>query len=263
MRVMEALTKLVMGASRLGDHLLRQKVAGVIVAALAFACGAGLAHALKGEPRQACAAVEVKLADPARAEVSMSDTPAVEAENEGADETEEKAAVFAGRYENYVYGYSVEIPEGLVGLGSTPPAPQHGFVIDLEDTRALKRRERRDSPRPYVSVDGSYNSLMWTRLDEAAADQLTYLREKGVPRPVLSKTRTTLAGLPALRVVAHYERGGETWVSDDIVALRRSPLSGEVSVAYTLDMDTPLSRYERDRPVLEALLKSWCLQPVE
>lgn len=47
MSVMEALTKLVVGMSRLGDHLLSRKVSGVIVAALAFACGAGLAHGPK------------------------------------------------------------------------------------------------------------------------------------------------------------------------------------------------------------------------
>lgn len=50
MRLMETLTKLVVGMSRLGDHLLSRKVSGLIVAAFAFACGAGLAHALKREP---------------------------------------------------------------------------------------------------------------------------------------------------------------------------------------------------------------------
>ena len=38
-------------------------------------------------------------------------------------------------YRNYVYGYSVEIPYGIVGVGSRPPAPQHGFGIDLDDRR--------------------------------------------------------------------------------------------------------------------------------
>lgn len=50
MRLLEALTTLVVGMGRLGDHLLSRKVSGAIVAALAFACGAGLAQALKREP---------------------------------------------------------------------------------------------------------------------------------------------------------------------------------------------------------------------
>ena len=50
MRLIETLTKLVVGMSRLGDHLLSRKASGIIVAALAFACGAGLAQALRREP---------------------------------------------------------------------------------------------------------------------------------------------------------------------------------------------------------------------
>jgi hypothetical protein len=76
---MEALTRLVVGMSRFGDHLLSRKVSGVIVAALAFGCGAGLASALKREPLTPPAAVAAQPADPARAEVSIRDTPGVEA----------------------------------------------------------------------------------------------------------------------------------------------------------------------------------------
>jgi outer membrane protein assembly factor BamB len=47
---MEALTKLVVGTSRFGDHLLSRKVSGIVVAALAFACGAGLGGAFRREP---------------------------------------------------------------------------------------------------------------------------------------------------------------------------------------------------------------------
>ena len=257
MRVMEALTKLVVGTSKFGDHLLSRKVSGVIVAALAFACGAGLAYALKGEPRTLPAApASTSCGAPGRAEVSMRDTPAVGAA--AAD------AVFGeGRYENCVYGYSVAIPAGMLGVGSTPPAPQHGFVIDLDNPGSAAWLGREDAPESYISADGSYNSLGWKRLDEAADDQLTYLREKGVNVRVQSRTTTSLAGLRAVRVVARYEKGGEVWISDDIVALRRWDDSGEVSIVYTLDLDTPQSKYERDRPVLEGMQKTWCLQPVE
>jgi hypothetical protein len=51
MRFMEVLTKLVVGMGKAGDHLLKKKVSGVVVAALAFACGAGLVYALKPAPR--------------------------------------------------------------------------------------------------------------------------------------------------------------------------------------------------------------------
>lgn len=56
MKFMMMLTKLIVGMSRLGDHLLKRKWSGIAAAALAFACGAGLAHALKREARSAYAA---------------------------------------------------------------------------------------------------------------------------------------------------------------------------------------------------------------
>lgn len=83
MKFMLALTKLVVGMSKLGDHLLSRKASGIIVAALAFACGAGLFHALKREPPPTPVAVApARPADPARAEVSIRDTPADEARDE-------------------------------------------------------------------------------------------------------------------------------------------------------------------------------------
>jgi hypothetical protein len=253
---MEALTKLVVGMSKLGDHLLKQKVGGIIVAALAFACGAGLVYSLKREPRATSAAfARAQRADPSRAEVSMRDTPA--------DEAEEEDAVFdEGRYENYVYGYSVRIPDGMVGAGSTPPAPQHGFGIDLDHPRSTEWRHGTESPKSFVNVDGSYNSLEWERLDEAVNSNLDFIREKGRNVRLQRRAEMLLGGLTALRVVARYEEGGVEMVSDEVVAFRTEG-DGAVSVVYTLAMSTPLSKYERDRPVLEALMEGWCLQPIE
>jgi hypothetical protein len=52
-------------------------------------------------------------------------------------------------------------------------------------------------------------------------------------------------------------------VSDTVFAFRLDEDGEVATVVYTLALSTPLSKYERDRPVLEALMKSWCLQPVE
>lgn len=50
MKALEVLTKLVVGTSRFGDHLLKKKASGIIVAALAFLCGAALVYPLRREP---------------------------------------------------------------------------------------------------------------------------------------------------------------------------------------------------------------------
>lgn len=250
MTVMETLTKLVVGMSRFGDHLLSRKVSGIIIALLAFACGAGLTHALKREPASPPAVPTfTSCGAPDLAEVSISNTVKTEAED----------AVFdTGRYENSVYGYSVEIPDGMIGLGATPPAPQHGFGIDLDNPRSTAWIRGREFPKSYVNVDGSYNSLEWERLDDAVNSNLKFLREKGKNVRVQSRTATRLGGLDALRVIALYEEGGVEMVSDETVAF-----GDEAWVVYRLSLSTPRSKYLRDMPVLEALQQSWCLQPIE
>ncbi|MBV9924670.1 MAG: hypothetical protein JOZ96_06465 [Acidobacteria bacterium] len=250
MSFMSALTRIVVGTSRLGDHMLKQKVSGIIVAVIAFACGAGLAHALKAEPpaRGVVIAVAPKPADAARAEVRMQDTAARASED----------AVFEGRYENNVYGYSVEIPAGMVGLGARPPAPQHGFGIDLDAPRSISWVRGEGFPKSYVYVDGSYNTLEWEHLDDAVESRLGFLREKGEDVRLLSRTPTRLGGLRAVRAVARYGVNGVEMVSDETVAFGDGG-----SPVYTLSLSTPLTKYEWDRQTLEAMLKSWRLQPAE
>lgn len=80
MKEQEGLTRLVVGTSEFGERLLRQKVGGIIVASLAFACGLGFAYALKTETTVTPAVV---VASPpaahAGAEVSIRDTSEADA----------------------------------------------------------------------------------------------------------------------------------------------------------------------------------------
>ncbi|HEX7957502.1 MAG TPA: hypothetical protein VF508_11200, partial [Pyrinomonadaceae bacterium] len=222
----------------------------------AFALGLAAAGLL---PRRPAAPVPTAVATalaPARAVVTVRDTRADSDDDDGGP------AVYEGRYVNYTYGFSVELPAGMVAAGSTPPAPNHGFGIDLDHPRSVEWNGRLDFPKSYVYADGSYNSAEWGGPDDAADSYLDYLREDGRNVRAQSRTPTRLAGLRAVRVVARYEEGGEQMVSDAVFAFRRGP-GGEVSAVYTLALSTPLSKYERDRPALEALLAGWHLQPVE
>ncbi len=255
MSSMEALTKLVVGMSRLGDHLLKHKVSGTVVAALAFACGAGLAGVFRHEATPPPPVVaEAQAADPPRAEVVMRDT--------SKDEEEGSAVFDKGVYENYVYGYSVRIPRGMIGLGSRPPAPQHGFVIDLDRPRSTAWPDPDNYPKSYLDVDGSYNSLEWKRPGDAVKSHLSYLRQKGRDVRVQLDERTTLGGLPAAHVVARYAEGGAEMLSEVVIAFR----AGDDRIAspvYTLELNTPAAKYERDRPAFEEVWQSWSLQPAE
>jgi len=224
----------------------------LFVAAAAFALGLAAAGLW---PRQQSARPSAPPAAvaPARAEVSVRDT--------FEDAPPDSARRVACKYDNLVYGFSVLLPAGMVGAGSTPPAPDHGFGIDLDNPRSTAWNGSPDFPKSYLYVDGSYNSSEWRRLDEAVNSHLRFLREKGRNVRLQRRVETLLAGLPALRVVAHYEEDGVEMVSDEVVAFKREG-GGEAGVVYTLAMSTPLSKYERDRPVLEAVWKGWYLQPL-
>jgi hypothetical protein len=219
----------------------------LFVAALAFALGASAAGLW---PRRAASPAPHAAPAPSRATVTVRDTFAHEIETE--------EAVFEGRYENHVYGYSVHVPAGMRGAGSTPPAPQHGFGIDLDHPRSTAWKDARDFPKSYLYVDGSYNSLEWKRARDAANAHLGYLRDDGGKVRVLETTPASLGGLDAVRIVALYEEGGEQMAYDAVFAF-----AGEASIVYTLALTTPLSKYERDRRVLEEMRASWRLQPVE
>jgi hypothetical protein len=191
-----------------------------------------------------------------RAGVSVRDTFAK------TDAKTEEDAVFKGGYTNYVYGYSVTIPAGMVGLGAPPPAPQHGFGIDLDHPRSTAWIRGTEFPKSYVYVDGSYNSLGWKRLDEAVNSHLSFLHEKGREVSEQVPRESRLGELPAVRVITRYEQDGVDMVSDQIIAFGVEE-DGEASVVYMLGLSTPHAKYERDRPALEEIRKSWCLQPPE
>lgn len=82
MKFMEVLTKLVVGMGKCGDHLLKKKVSGVVVAALAFALGLGCASLWPR--RDASPPTPPAAPAPARATVTVRDT--------FADKAQERAA---------------------------------------------------------------------------------------------------------------------------------------------------------------------------
>ena len=226
----------------------------LFVAAAAFALGLAAAGLW---PRQTAAPVPPPApAPPAQAVVTVRDTP-----SDSADEESGGPSVYEGSYRNYTYGYSVEIPAGMVGMGSTPPAPQHGFVINLDSPRSTRGPYGAEAPKSHVYVDGSYNSLEWEQLEDAAGFNFKWRHKCFESVRQVSREWTRLGGLRALRVVLRYESDGVEMVNDETVAFRTE--GKDPSPVYTLDLDTPLSKYERDRPVLEALLKGWRLQSIE
>ena len=143
----------------------------------------------------------------------------------------------AGTYHNRNYGFTVGLPDGL-----SPDSWARGVG---------------DGPR--LPADAGDDSPLSARLDAPVRDHLNMLRERDAGARVVGRTTTSLAGLSAVRVVARYEQDGAALVSDEIIAVRRE---GREDVVYTMELSTLLANYERDRPILEEMRKTFCLQPL-
>jgi hypothetical protein len=183
--------------------------------------------------------------------------------------------VLRGRYVNFNYGYSVDIPDERFAFTVSPPCPQHGCVIDLEDTgRFVSYTDiwRRLDVDRRMSVDGSYNAASVPTLDEEIDNTVGWKREKTCGLRVLARTRTTLGGLGAVCVTVEYEDCAthETRIEERVVAGRRWPGDGTKDdgrrvddVRYTAWLTTTPNHRAEDERAFAQLLHSWRLRAAE
>jgi hypothetical protein len=165
--------------------------------------------------------------------------------------------IVVGRYTNFNYGYSVLVPEGMMGATSPAPLPQHGFGIDLTQPTTTAWTKQKDFPRAYLYVDGSYNSALLASLDDAVQESLKFLNEEYGNSRLLSKTPTRLGGLRAFRFVSSYDKSGEEMIEDRIVAFRKKG-----DIVYSIELTTPMSRYPREKSLVTQMQKSWLADPL-
>jgi hypothetical protein len=157
---------------------------------------------------------------------------------------------YTGRYSNHEYGFSVQIPEGLSGVGDSSPSPQHGVRIILSN-----------QPEAIISVYADYNSAMYDSTNEALSDKIKG-KEKSVE--VLERENLKLASLAASSIMFKYtdNESHASVVSKMITALRPDSSNDEPQVIYTLHLETPESRYPSDAEVFRQVLASFKLQPL-
>ena len=150
---------------------------------------------------------------------------------------------FVRWYSNPTYHFSVRVPKGLVGHSSPPPLPQHGFGIVLSWT-----------PRAYIYFDGSYNAADEGNTTEIASTRLRWLRDSSLKILSTQRQHTHLGPLSARRFVARHTcpkvRG--VFVEDTTIALSRG-------IIYTVSLLTTDERYQRDRRIMNEMLKTWRL----
>jgi hypothetical protein len=150
---------------------------------------------------------------------------------------------YRGLYENKAYGYSVEIPADLVGYDGANPFYQSGFGIILGA-----------EPKSYIVVGSEKNSLEFARPADAAARFLEYLHKHGSKVESSRIIASQLGALKAALLVATYTcpGSGERYSRASMVAI-----SPDKSNLYEVTLYASSDRFERDRAVLDVLVKSW------
>lgn len=168
--------------------------------------------------------------------------------------------VFSNEYLNELYSYKVSLPLGVEALADLPPAPWHGFIVNVANE--LKPGSAPESADTFWSnwktrlcVYGEYNSLEYASVDEAADATLRHKETDHSDNVVIQKrVRTTLGELPAVRQVVRYfdSKTGETMIADSTRAL-----SENWGVVYGIDLETTAARYAEHQKILKQLIRGF------
>jgi len=158
-------------------------------------------------------------------------------------------------YFNYVYGYAVTVPDGVVGKADELLAKDmHGCAIELG-------RDDRGN-RFVMTVYSDFNAVDHKNAKEAA-DAFAEADE-GEEITVLETTRANLGTIPAIRMrlaVSKNSDGAAEQLIKEIIAAVRSPGSKSDRL-YVISLVTAESRYENDARLFDDLVHSWQTLPL-
>jgi hypothetical protein len=149
------------------------------------------------------------------------------------------------RYDNSVYGYSVDIPSGLSGYVSATGA-ERGFGIVLSWT-----------PRSFLRVDAAYDAFFDITAPGVHRSDLAGIRLRDWLLDDQAAS-FTLAQKQGGRYVTRLRCGSDPqiFIHDEVIVM----VNREI---YRLDLQTVPERYDADVKVLNAMLQSWrWLKPV-
>lgn len=156
------------------------------------------------------------------------------------------------RYVNCDYGYSVEIPTGVVVHGEEPPAPNHGFGVNMRSLNTT-RNVGSDNTRDYLYVGAEYNVYDSPDDRDRAGTPAKYIRlflRASEPHTIQWST-ATFGGLRAARAKTVSGDRIEEWT----VAFRGG-------IIYEFHLRTATAYYRKDRAVVDRLTRGFKLLPL-
>ena len=128
-------------------------------------------------------------------------------------------------YVNCDFGYSVHVPEGLVGR--VPFFARHGFDMVLPDGRST------------ITVYNEYNMLDRPTLRSIADNELQMEGKENQQWRVGRYRKETLGGLPAIRATTSYLHDGAEWRDEYLIAYRPLQKDREGNIVYVVQLFAP------------------------
>ncbi|MCI0489344.1 MAG: hypothetical protein L0229_22355 [Blastocatellia bacterium] len=165
---------------------------------------------------------------------------------------EEGLPAHTGRYDNYVYYFSLVIPRGLIGYSAPEPAPAHGVAILLSK-----------KPDTWIYAGAHYNATFLESLDAALDQHLEWIKDKGTDIEVMKRERTFLNKLRAMRLAVRYKnkKTGRIRIEDEVIAFRPGG-TANADIIYNITLYTTDDRYNDDITTFEHILKGWKLKRI-
>ena len=167
---------------------------------------------------------------------------------------------WTGRYTNYSYRFSINIPKRLQGFWNSARCSNgpDGCVCMSDHGRIIPLTKEPFEPERHIEVFAAYAvDLDEPTLAGEVAKHLDYIRQRsqGGNAEIRRRFKMPLAGVDAERVVVrYYDEESKTWrVEDFVEALRED-------VDYSLCLRTREDSYPQDRPVFDSIVQSFTVR---
>ena len=161
----------------------------------------------------------------------------------------ESETLWRQRYGNCDYGMFVQLPDGVVGHGTLPPAPNHGITVRLPDVHSTAEL-RIEKENRYIWINAEYNASDDSSIKGTAeyyAD--VFVRDR---HGKVTKHSTNLASLPATRLKVAYKSGNELVIEELVIAQR-------AGIVYEIGLRTNGQSYAEDCRRFEQLMSGFGL----
>ena len=156
------------------------------------------------------------------------------------------------RYGNCDYGMFILLPNGVVGHGTLPPAPNHGIAVRLPDVGSTAEVDVHKENR-YVWVNAEYNvsdDSSRKGTDEYYISLYTEGKHGSITKQVAK-----LGGLPATRLKIAYESPNGSQIEEVVFAQRGD-------IVYEIGLRTNRVDYTQDVHRFEQLMSGFRLGPL-